>query len=601
MKKNNFIKISHQNFRHSLGLAFNFNLIIEVLFGLFFIPTSNYLYNLAIERNKIEYLTNRNLFAILDDPLIIVAFLFLLSLMMLFSLYRMIAMYTLASDTSIKTIRILLIRSLIQLTRGLRMQKIKGAILLIIIHPLTNITFLVSMYYRYGMDRIIDLNRYNIAPIIFLLIIINTIFMFSYPIVFLNEVPFNKGIREGWRLFRQHWLRNVIYYILSIFVVTLIIFFFFLIFILIFTLININSTNLGIYGNFLSALQIIQSVVSLSLVVIFSIVNSFFAVQLYLYCLAEDQSMTACIPTREKLGKINILSSIIILGIIFTISVAGPTFYRNTYTKYGSYFIKIYPEIIAHRGFSAEAPENTLSAVEAAIKAKADRVEIDVQLGLDGTVYLMHDSTLSRTTGVNNRLANLNDEEIQQLDAGSWFSEEFEGEKVPKLSDVLEVCKGKIALKIELKPQNGNEKKLAEAVVEDVQESGMSQNVMISSFSKNAIMTVRKLDKNIISGLIVIFIYGEYSGISYADGIVINQNFLTLEQSSAIQRSNKLVYAWTPNSYDDLRAVNRLGVDGIITDYPQRARAVVYGEPYDVTIKNIIFKIIISLTDPLRY
>lgn len=601
MKKNSFIKTSHQNFRHSIGLAFNFNLIIEVLFGLFFIPASNYLYNLAIERNKIEYLTNKNFLAILDDPLIIVAFLFLLSLMMLFSLYRMIAMYTLASDTSIKTIRILLIRSLKQLTRGLRIQKLKGAVLLILIHPLANITFLISMYYRYGMDRIIDLNRYNIGPIILLLIIINTIFMFSYPIVFLNEVPFNKAIKEGWRLFRQHWIRNVIYYILAILVVTLIIFTFFLLFILLFTLININSTNLGIYGNFLSALQIIKSVVSLSLVVIFSIVNSFFAVQLYLFCLAEDQSITACIPTREKLGKRNLISSIIILGIIFSISVAGPTFYRNTYTKYASYFINVYPEIIAHRGFSAEAPENTLSAVEAAIKAKADRVEIDVQLGLDGTVYLMHDTTLLRTTGVNNRLSNLTDEEIEQLDAGSWFSEEYKGEKVPRLSDVLKTCKGKIALKIELKPQNGNDKILAEAVVEEVQESGMSQNVMISSFSKNAIMTVRNLDKNIISGLIVIFIYGEYGGISYADGIVVNQNYLTLEQVSAIQRSNKLVYAWTPNSYDDLRAVNRLGVDGIITDYPQRARAVVYGEPYDVTIKNIIFKIIISLTDPLRY
>ncbi len=601
MKKEGFIKTSHHNFRHSIGLAFNFNLIIEVLFGLLFIPASNYLYNLAIERNKLEYLTNKNFFEVLDDPLIIIAFLLLLSLMMLFSLYRMTAMYTLASDTSIKTIGTLLVRSLRQIARGIRVQKFKGAILLIIVHPLTNITFLISMYYRYGLDRIIDLNRYNIAPIIFLLIMINTIFMFAYPIVFLDEISFKEAIKEGWRLFRQHWLRNVIYYILAIFVVTIIIFAFFLIFIFIFTLININSTNLGIYGNFLSALQIIQSVISLSLVVIFSIVNSFFAVQLYLYCLAEDQSMTACIPTREKLGKRNFMSSILILAIIFTISIAGPTYYRNTYTKYASYFIKIYPEIIAHRGFSTKAPENTLSAVEAAIKAKADRVEIDVQLSLDGTVYLMHDTTLTRTTGINNRLSNLNDDEIEQLDAGSWFSEKFEGEKVPRLSDVLDVCQGKISLKIELKPQNGNEVRLAEAVIDAVKEADMSQNVMISSFSKNAIITVRKLDKNIISGLIVSFVYGEYSGISYADGIIINQNFLNLEQANAIQQANKLVYAWTPNSYDDLRAVNRLGVDGIITDYPQRARAVIYGESYDVTIKNLIFKIIISLTDPLRY
>jgi glycerophosphoryl diester phosphodiesterase len=546
MNKNSFIKTSQQNFRRSLGLAFNFNLIIEVLFGLFFIPTSNYLYNLAIERNKIEFLTNKNFLSILDDPLIIVAFLFLLFLMMLFSLYRMTAMYTLASETSIKSLRKLLIRSLRHLIGGIRKQNIKGVILLVIIHPLANITFLISMYYRYGLDRIFELNRYNVVPIILLLITINTIFMFAYPIVFLNEKPFKEGIKEGWRLFRQHWIRNIIYYVIAIFLVTIIIMAFFLVFILIFTLININSTNLGIYGNFLSALQIIQAVISLSLVVIFSIVNNFFAVQLYLYCLAEDQSMTACIPSREKIGKRNLVSSILILLVIFTISVAGPKYYRNTYTKYASHFIRTYPEIIAHRGFSSEAPENTISAVLAAIKAKADRVEIDVQLSQDGTVYLMHDRTLLRTTGVNNRLANLNDEEIEQLDAGSWFSSDFEGEKVPKLSDVLEVCKGKISLKIELKTQNGNEVRLAEAVIDDVKEADMSQNVMISSFSKNAIMTVRKLDKNIISGLIVSFLYGEYSGINYADGIIINQNFLNLEQTNAIQRADKLVYSWTP-------------------------------------------------------
>lgn len=600
MKRNSFIKTSHQNFRHSIGLAFNFNLIIEVLFGLFFIPASNHLYNLAIERNKIEYLTNKNLLAIIDDPLIVLAFLFLLSLMMLFSLYRMTALYTLASDPTIKTIRILLIRSLRHLIAGIKRQNIKGTVLLVLIHPLANITFLISMYYRYGLDRIFDLNRYNVGPIILLLITINTIFMFAYPIVFLDEKPFKEGLKEGWRLFRQHWLRNIIYYLLAMLIVIIIIFFFFLIFILIFTLININRTNLGIYGNFLSVLQIIQSVISLSLVVIFSIVNSFFAVQLYLYCLSEDQSMKVCIPIREKTGKSNLVTSIIILGLIFTISVAGPKFYRNTYTKYASYFIRTYPEIIAHRGFSTEAPENTISAIEAAIKAKADRVEIDVQLSNDGTVFLMHDRILLRTTGINNRLSNLNDEEIQQLDAGSWFSKDFEGEKVPRLIDVLEFCKGKIALKIELKPQNGNEVRLAKAVIDDVKEADMSQNVMISSFNKNAIMTVRQIEKNIISGLIVSFIYGEYSGISYSDAIIINHNFLNLEQTNAIQRADKLVYTWTPNSYDDLRAVNRLGVDGIITDYPQRARAVIYGESYDITIKNIIFRIIINLTDPLR-
>lgn len=599
-KKQGFLRLSGSNFKNSLGLAFNFNLLVEVLFGLLYIPASSYLFELAIQRNNLDYFTNRNFLVVLKDPPVILAFLALMFLMMIFSLYRMTTMYTLVSEPEIKTIRGLLRRSLARFIKRLRKHKPLEAILLIVLHPIANITFIISLYYRYGLDRFLQLDRYNIAPILLLLLIGNSIFMFTYPMVFLEGVSFRKALVNGWHLFRHHWLRNLFYFLMAMLLATAAILGVYLVLIVLFTLINQNRTNFGIYGMYLTALQVIQSGVALAMVVVFSVINSFFVSQLYIYCLTEDQSISARVRVRRGGELVHWIYSVIIMTFIFAVSIAGPLYFRNTYTKYGGYFFKTYPEIIAHRGFSSKAPENTLPAIRTAIRAKADRIEIDVQLSKDGVVYLMHDKTLKRTTGRKERLSELTSYEIDYLDAGSWYSPDYAGIKVPKLEEVLKECKGRTALKIELKPDKVNEWELASAVVKEVKKAGMSDNVMISSFNKNIVRKVRKLDDTIISGLIVNVIYGKYGGIDYAEGIVINQNNLTLEQTANMQKSGKLVYAWTPNSYEDLRTMTRYGVDGIITDYPQRARVVVYGETLDITVKNMIFNIIISLSDPLR-
>ena len=113
--------------------------------------------------------------------------------------------------------------------------------------------------------------------------------------------------------------------------------------------------------------------------------------------------------------------------------------------------ILIETQITAHRGSSLAAPENTLSAVQAAIDDLADSVEIDVQLSRDGVVVLGHDASLKRVAGVNRPISALNWDELQKLDVGAWFSGDFAGERIPALEEVLELCKGKINLTIELK------------------------------------------------------------------------------------------------------------------------------------------------------
>lgn len=107
--------------------------------------------------------------------------------------------------------------------------------------------------------------------------------------------------------------------------------------------------------------------------------------------------------------------------------------------------------ITAHRGSSSEAPENTIPAFEKAIEEGADYVEMDVRLTSDGELVLMHDPSTERTTGVDKLVCDTTYEELQQLDAGAEFSDEYAGTKIPTLQEAIDTCKGKVMMNIELK------------------------------------------------------------------------------------------------------------------------------------------------------
>jgi glycerophosphoryl diester phosphodiesterase len=102
------------------------------------------------------------------------------------------------------------------------------------------------------------------------------------------------------------------------------------------------------------------------------------------------------------------------------------------------------PEIIAHRGYSARAPENTLAAVEAALRAGADAVEWDVHVAACGTPVLMHDASLGRTTNGVGPVRRRTLAQLQALDAGSWFGPDFAGERIPSLAQALDRVKGRV-------------------------------------------------------------------------------------------------------------------------------------------------------------
>lgn len=239
--------------------------------------------------------------------------------------------------------------------------------------------------------------------------------------------------------------------------------------------------------------------------------------------------------------------------------------------------ILIETQITAHRGSSLAAPENTLSAVQAAIDDLADSVEIDVQLSRDGVVVLGHDASLKRVAGVNRSISALNWEELQKLDVGSWFSSDFAGERIPALEEVLELCKGKINLNIELK-NIGPESLLPEKTVGLVMAHGMEEQCVITSASLNYLKDVKALEPQLRTGYIISAAYGNFYSSEAVDFISLRSGFVNEKLVENIHVQGKAIYAWTVNSKSEMERLVMLGVDGIITDRPVLAREIIYRE-----------------------
>lgn len=147
--------------------------------------------------------------------------------------------------------------------------------------------------------------------------------------------------------------------------------------------------------------------------------------------------------------------------------------------------------IIAHRGASFYAPENTLAAIRKAKEMKATWVEIDVALTKDRHLVIMHDDTVDRTTNGQGAVFGRTLTELKNLDAGSWFSADFKDEPIPTLDELVDlVLELNLSLQLEIKPSFGNDKELAELTVERFETIWPKEklsDVFITSFSEVSI------------------------------------------------------------------------------------------------------------------
>jgi glycerophosphoryl diester phosphodiesterase len=233
------------------------------------------------------------------------------------------------------------------------------------------------------------------------------------------------------------------------------------------------------------------------------------------------------------------------------------------------------PYIIAHRGLSGKAPENTLASFQKAIATVGvDMVELDVRISKDEEVIVLHDRSLQRTTTGNGSARLYTAEEVQSYDAGSWFHPSFSGEKIPLLRTVLELARGKCWVNIELKGDflDRGSDSLVKKTLETVRECGMQDFVLYSSFKHDLLARVHKLDPNATTGVI----YNVYRDLGKppsklaqrvrASVFVCAKHELRRSMIRDAHQHGISLYVYTLNAVVAVKKMVEFGIDGIISD-----------------------------------
>ncbi|WP_353978951.1 glycerophosphodiester phosphodiesterase [Salinicola endophyticus] len=229
--------------------------------------------------------------------------------------------------------------------------------------------------------------------------------------------------------------------------------------------------------------------------------------------------------------------------------------------------------ITAHRGASHQAPENTLAALEGAIDAGADYMELDVRLSGDGQVIVAHDDNLRRLSGIDRRLSEMTLDEIAQVDVGAWFGDAFIGERIPTFAALLARARGRIDLYVELKPAPLSADRLARQVIAQIRASGMADHVVIASLSPSVVARVKQLAPDIRTTLFLQFILPGALAETPADIIGLRHTQANPSLLRTLHGSGRGVAVWTVNSPGAMSRYIDMGVDNIITDRPEALSA----------------------------
>ncbi len=223
--------------------------------------------------------------------------------------------------------------------------------------------------------------------------------------------------------------------------------------------------------------------------------------------------------------------------------------------------------ITAHRGASGLAPENTLASVVLAMKIGANFAEIDVQETADGHLILLHDNSLKRTTDRDKNIWDLKLSDLRDVDAGSWFSPQFAGEPVPTFAQIVDAVRDKMKLNIELK-MNGHQQNLGSRVVDLIQKKNFISQCIVTSFDREEIRKVKNLNPAIKTGYIFSKTPEEDLWAGEFDLISVGRKLVTDKLVQNAHNAGKEVHVWTVNKEEEMGKMIDLGVDNIITNYP---------------------------------
>lgn len=232
---------------------------------------------------------------------------------------------------------------------------------------------------------------------------------------------------------------------------------------------------------------------------------------------------------------------------------------------------------MAHRGFSGYYPENTMLAFRKAVETGCDGIETDLHMTKDGVIVICHDEKIDRTTDGTGFIGNYTYEELSKFDAGIKYGEHFKRERIPSIDEFLNYVKDKnLLINFELKNNIILYKELEKKVIQKVYDFGMERNIILSSFNHYSMIRVKEIDSSIKTGLLyeaTLYKVDEYAEMVGADAL--HPFYPAIMDKIVVEDIKKkgiIINAYTVNDEEDMKKLIRLGIDGIITNYPDKLK-----------------------------
>lgn len=593
LMKKTFID-TFRSLTYNLRTLFYFELIYRVLGLLVIFPLGQLLFHLSIRLSGYSYITNSLLITYLLKPATI---LILVIMVLVLSIYIVIEMVFLSlifdfgyhkKNISFRNLLIYGWKRLVETVKRYRLRIIGPAFLFIILVELFHIVGIASTFdFPAEMMREVNKNIYFQLGFYGLVVLFSILFIetiFTINLYTIENIPTKKALSESRIMLKKKRVEMILEFIgLNVLLNLILYAFYALIIILIGFAVSLIKGEIYTLSVILTLLYSLYLIIGFLATITLIPINYAMISSWYYEARERMGLLPTSVPKKNISPKLMNMkyvkrATIATMLIIFLINLSSVITILRTPKVQVELFN--YAEIIAHRGSSFVAPENTLAAVELAIEQGVDAIEIDVRETSDLIPILFHDRTTSRTTNdvLNRRVANMTLAEMKSLDAGSWFSPDFIDEKVPTLEETIIRVDKRAILFIEMKVYSET---LEESVFNLIEEYDMLNHIVLLSFSRDQIRRIKQSNPDILTLLLVSTFYGDINSLATAEDIdyfgfsefffMRNEPFVKL-----IHENNKKVYVWTVNDDVKIDEVISRDADGVITDRPVRAREIAY-------------------------
>lgn len=244
-------------------------------------------------------------------------------------------------------------------------------------------------------------------------------------------------------------------------------------------------------------------------------------------------------------------------------------------------------KVWAHRGASGYMPENTMEAFELAVRQKADGIELDVQISADGELVIMHDETVSRVTDGKGLVKEFTLKQLKELKVHTPGTPEGIY-RIPRLEEVLDLMKKTdMLVNIELKNSIWLYPGMEEKVLRLVEETGLEDRVLYSSFNHYSLIKLKMLDSSVETGLLFndglvdVATYGKSLGVSALHPAVYHLLYPDFVRNC--KKAGLKMHVWTANAPEHIEMVKQAEAEAVITNYPDRARRIILGSEKEET------------------